>query len=364
MSQRVDVLALGELRVINESGAAIDVHGKLASLLVLVAVERDVPRQRALAMLWDGVPEESARHALRQALLRLKQAVGAEMLHTERENVQAVEQLTSDLLAFEAAIKAERYAEAVNLYRGDFLAGFDTRSVDFEQWRGRRAAGAAVQLRTAVRQLVADSVHGDRLDEALRWARRWAQVSPEDDEAQHRVIELLGALGRRSEAIEHYDRYRTELLRDQLEPLEETASLVTQIRNGVALGALTTMSRGAIRPVVRTRRFGGRTGGGPRLVRIVEGGVEAESHYLNPGVNLIGRANGHINIPFDAGIVEDHASIEVQHSNEGFPGVRLRAHNGPVFLRIHGEWPLRHGDCFRLGQQQFSLDMPATQQHP
>jgi DNA-binding SARP family transcriptional activator len=358
MSQGIGVFTLGEFCIMDsQSGDAVELHGKVAALLALLAVDRELPRQRALSLLWEGVPEESARHSLRQALVRLKQSVAAEVMRTDRETLQAQETLWCDVIAFDEAVRLRRFEEALQLYRGAFLDSFDARSGAFEQWRTRRAASAAVQLRTVARQLIADSVAQDRLDDALRWARHWARVADEEDEAQHRVIELLGALGRRSEAIEHYELYRSELVRDQMEPLEETTALVEQIRTGAALGALTTMGRGGLRAVPRTRRFGGRKPGGPRLVRIVDGGVEAESHYLDLGSNVVGSTEGEICIPYDAEVVDDHAVFDVQQSSDGYNRLILRPREGAVFLRIHGEWPLRHNDRFRVGQQQFRLDL-------
>jgi DNA-binding SARP family transcriptional activator len=355
----VAVSALGPLRVAQENadGHAIDVHGKLAALLALIAVERRVSREQVVEVLWDGVAEESARHSLRQSLVRLKHTIGDALLRTEREVIEADDALWCDVTAFDRAVRARRPDEAMSLYRGAFLSGFDPHVPAFEQWRTRRGAAVAVHLRNVARQLIAECVEADRLDDAVRWARRWAHVSADEDEAQHRLIELLAALGRRSEAIEHFELYRAELARFDLTPLDETAALVEQIRNGVALGALTTMVRHPLHVVIRTRRFGGNSGSGPRLIRIVEGGIEAESHYLNVGANRIGRSECEVGIPFDAQVAESHASIEVVQTPEGITRLMLKPDQGPVFLRIYGEWPLRDGDRFRAGREEFRIEL-------
>jgi DNA-binding SARP family transcriptional activator len=97
-------------------------------------------------------------------------------------------------------------AEALTLYRGDFLAGDPY--LDFalpERDRLRDLAGRA--LRERVRTAVALS----RLDAAAEHAARLAELEPFDADAQRLVIEVCLRRGRHSEAHRRYAVYRKKL---------------------------------------------------------------------------------------------------------------------------------------------------------
>jgi thioredoxin-like negative regulator of GroEL len=51
-----------------------------------------------------------------------------------------------------------------------------------------------------------------------------------EDEAQHRVIEILSRLGRGEEAVQEYETYAALLAQEGLEPLDETKTLAAEIR--------------------------------------------------------------------------------------------------------------------------------------
>ena len=97
-------------------------------------------------------------------------------------------------------------AEALALYRGDFLAGDPY--LDFaipERERLRDLAGKA--MRERVRAAVALG----RLDAAAEHAARLAELEPFDADAQRLVIEVCLRRGRHSEAHRRYSVYRKKL---------------------------------------------------------------------------------------------------------------------------------------------------------
>ncbi len=97
-------------------------------------------------------------------------------------------------------------AEALALYRGDFLAGDPY--LDFaipERERLRDLAGKAM------RERVRAAVALDRLDAAAEHAARLAELEPFDADAQRLVIEVCLRRGRHSEAHRRYSVYRKKL---------------------------------------------------------------------------------------------------------------------------------------------------------
>jgi hypothetical protein len=65
---------------------------------------------------------------------------------------------------------------------------------------------------------------------AIAEARRWVELEPTEDEAQHRLIELLADSGNRAEAIRQYESYERALRIDDLRPLDHTRALIEHVR--------------------------------------------------------------------------------------------------------------------------------------
>ncbi|HWH20713.1 MAG TPA: BTAD domain-containing putative transcriptional regulator [Solirubrobacterales bacterium] len=97
-------------------------------------------------------------------------------------------------------------AEALALYRGDFLAGDPY--LDFalpERERLRDLAGRALRARVRI------AVASGRLDAAAEHGNRLAEMEPFDADAQRLVVEVCLRRGRHSEAHRRYSVYRKKL---------------------------------------------------------------------------------------------------------------------------------------------------------
>ncbi|HEX9106014.1 MAG TPA: BTAD domain-containing putative transcriptional regulator, partial [Longimicrobiales bacterium] len=126
-----------------------------------------------------------------------------------------------------------RWAEALELYGGGFLQGSHLASTHgFEEWVDARRAQATRLHRRARRELVRERLAGNDLAGALVVAQRWAELEPLDDEAQQRTVELLARVGRRTEALEHYQRFRERLKGEELEPMPELEQLASDVASG------------------------------------------------------------------------------------------------------------------------------------
>jgi hypothetical protein len=97
---------------------------------------------------------------------------------------------------------------------------------------------------------------------------------------------------------------------------------------------------------------------GARLVRIVEGGKEAETFLLKLGRNVIGRDVGDIVLPDDGLLSGTHASIAFEKVSTGDYGYVVRDENSRngVYLRLRTGWTLTKGDRFTAGRQVFLYD--------
>jgi predicted ATPase/DNA-binding SARP family transcriptional activator len=220
----LEIRLLGELAVLSNGRVLPLPASRKARALLAYLAATGLPerRERLCDLLWDGPSDPRAE--LRWCLSRLKpvlEADGEKRLLADREHVAFEPKgAVVDLRALEATIgtpeadsSLESLVGAAALFRGDFLAGLDLpdcRSFHSwvishrETWRARHLE----MLAALVRQL------SDRPEDALPYARAFVAIDSESETGHLLVMEVLGALGRKREALEQYKTYRTMLESD------------------------------------------------------------------------------------------------------------------------------------------------------
>lgn len=212
-------------------------HPKRSAVLCYLAVA--IPhgfqrRDRIAALFWPDHDTEHARHSLRQTLHAIRTSLGDSSLETrgDEEVALSTAHVWCDAAELDRACDEQRWSDAVELYRGDFLDGFFVPdAADFEHWLDQqrerlrhRALQAAWHCSTECRQ------RGDP-GGALAWARRALELAPIDEEPLHRFMRLAAELGDRAAARRAYDRFAERLRRDlELEPSAQTVALVAQLQ--------------------------------------------------------------------------------------------------------------------------------------
>ena len=183
---------------------------KARALLAFLAVEADRPHRREalIGLLWPDCPEQTARHNLRQTLFNIRQAIGDHtatppylLISHDEIQFNAASDYALDLAQFntlfsacdkqlphcleDCPIRAERLAQAVELYRGQFLEQFFLQdSAAFEEWAlVQRALGALAYLANYQEQ------HGDY------------QLDPWREEAHRQMMRVLALSGQPSTAL-------------------------------------------------------------------------------------------------------------------------------------------------------------------
>lgn len=218
-----DGVQLGELTALKQKVA----------LLAYLSLEGPTSRDRLLPLFWPDRAEERARHALSQALYVLKRELGEHCVRVVGDQVEVVAgTLDVDAQRLQGSAARERWEDAIAVYHGLFLEQFHLPGTpQFEHWQTRTRARLARLARRAFAEVVNHRVAAGDLEGALKVASRRAALEPLEDEAQHTLIALLALAGHRAAALEHFDSYRRQLARElEVEPLEETAQLVEQIR--------------------------------------------------------------------------------------------------------------------------------------
>jgi TolB-like protein/DNA-binding SARP family transcriptional activator/tetratricopeptide (TPR) repeat protein len=231
---RIHVATLGGLRI-DQGGA--EVHDLPAqpvrcALFVYLALQRGATRDELTALLWPERDTERARHALSQTIYELRRRLGEESILTSGGRIDVAPSVSVDALEFVAAAEATADEAAVDQYRGAFLEGIHLGwTAAFESWVTGHRARLARLHRDACRRLIETRLEHSDAQGALAVARRWAELDPLEDEAHHRIIELLGRTGHRSEALLHYNAYAELIARElDVEPMDETRALIARIR--------------------------------------------------------------------------------------------------------------------------------------
>ena len=204
------------------------------ALLVLLAVARDrgLNREKVQSYLWPESDTEQARHGLNQMVYLQRRHLDSEELFLGKKTLRLNRALiTADVWDFEDALDAGSHEVAVRLYAGSFLDGFFLREAPgFERWaddQRRRLAERCAQA-FGVLAAAAGTKH-----EAVEWWRRAAELNPYHTDTMVRLANAWAAIGDRAAAIrcaqQHADLLRTEL---GLPPDPNVVRMIEQLRDG------------------------------------------------------------------------------------------------------------------------------------
>ena len=227
-------------------------------LLAFLAVEATHPhrREELTGLLWPEQPEETARANLRLSLHRLRKALQEEdrapFFQNTRDTVQfnTLSNHWLDVTVFNGLIAEcqahdherlerceecnTRLTQAMDLYRGDFLAGVSLyESETFEEWVLMQREMLRQQAFSALETLIA--FHDQRADypALCRFARRQLELEPWHESAHRGLMRGLALSGDRDSALSQYETCQRVLEQELgIEPEMQTRTLYERIRAG------------------------------------------------------------------------------------------------------------------------------------
>jgi predicted ATPase/DNA-binding SARP family transcriptional activator/Tfp pilus assembly protein PilF len=232
---------------------------KVMALLAYLAVEHSQGHTRGAlaALFWPDVLEPKAHQNLRQLLLRLRTSIGDYQAHPPHLLVdsQAIRfngqsHFWLDVLAFKGLVEGtqrhqhrrlsacgtclSRLAEAVCLYRGEFLDGLRLEaSWAFEEWLVMQREELQELAVRSLDALAAAHLARGESESACRYARQLLSLDPWNEAAQRVLLRgLLPSRGRNA-ALRQYSAFRRALIAELgVEPEDETQALAVKIRAG------------------------------------------------------------------------------------------------------------------------------------
>ncbi len=223
------------------------VRGLLAYLIVNRGTARS--RERLVSLFWPDHEPTGARSSLRQALYNLRSTLAPSPPEPTWKPIASTHQTMTfartseiwlDVEAFDEKLRLgltddgplpQLLAEAVQLYRGDFLSGFPVRgSAELEAWvteqQERLRDGAIHALRVLISHHRSRGEH--RL--AIQHAQRLLALDSLSEDAHRQLMGLYSVSGRRGRALSQYEDLRNLLDRELgVEPTEETHNLYRSI---------------------------------------------------------------------------------------------------------------------------------------
>lgn len=225
---------LGPPAVVFDTGAAqlplpAERRGQLLALLALRPGW--IPRAEVAALLWPDVPPKQAFANLRKTIFRTQEAPWGALLQV-RDTALRVD-IANDVQDFEQALRAPAADDALALYRGPLLAGFDNDANEaWTDWlHFERARLQALWREAALARLGAGDEAGPTaaVADAVALSARLLAADPLDEAAMQAHLEALLAGAQAAKAAQ-LGREFAQRLHDELGLAPNAALLALQQR--------------------------------------------------------------------------------------------------------------------------------------
>ncbi len=184
---------------------------KTLALLAFLRLERGPHRRESLTtLLWGEYEEEKAKTSFRQALTRLRDAVGDQIIG-DRVTVQLIGDMACDVSNFEQLASSDpRAALAVDV--PNFLAGISLRACpDFDDWVGAKRIALTERYCRLLEGVIHDAVATHAWREATELAERWVALEPLADAPVAALMEAQFLAGVPEAALATYSRHASRL---------------------------------------------------------------------------------------------------------------------------------------------------------
>lgn len=228
----LEVCLLGkfEIRLDNQP---IEIHSRPAQALLaylMLNAETSYRREKIAALLWPDSDEVSARSNLRQALWRLRKAVGEGYFRTNKISVgfnpQADYALDVDALQKDivGSVSADRLIRMVSVYEGPLLPGF------YDEWVIPAQTRLQAIFEDRMQMLLDRLIDEAHWREARVWAEWWISRGSVSEHAYRAFMMAAAGLGDRAGVAAGFQRC-VEALEEDLgvEPSRKTRELMERL---------------------------------------------------------------------------------------------------------------------------------------
>jgi len=232
------MLGLGQTHVLGGGEDAADLKPLAREVLFFLVDCGQVERDALLESFWPHHPPGRQVANLHTAIYSLRRMFGKDVILHEGTaySVNLEIPLKYDVERFERAADVAAglppgdprrmfaLTEAINSYGGPLLPEFSS------DWVLERRRTLELRYLDLLAQNAQEAMMRDQPARALQTLRQALEIDPYRDDTNMHFLEALGRLGRRSEVVEHYQRY-VRLLSDELglDPPNEVRELYTRL---------------------------------------------------------------------------------------------------------------------------------------
>jgi len=232
------MLGLGQTRALGGGEDATDLKPLAREVLFFLVDCGQVERDALLEGFWPHHPPGRQVANLHTAIYSLRRMFGKDVILHEGTaySVNLEIPLKYDVERFERAADVAAglppgdprrmfaLTEAINSYGGPLLPEFAS------DWVLERRRTLELRYLDLLAQNAQEAMMRDQPASALQTLRQALEIDPYRDDTNLQFLEALGRLGRRSEVVEHYQRY-VRLLSDELglDPPDEVRELYTRL---------------------------------------------------------------------------------------------------------------------------------------
>jgi TolB-like protein/Flp pilus assembly protein TadD len=228
---------LGRFECTAASGAVDLRSAKDRALLAFLAMTQGVAqsRDRLAGLLWSDTGGQQARNSLKQALMRLRQALGPaadRILQADRRSIGLdVAAVDVDALALERLARQDSIdalVRASGLYRGPFLDDLSIGDCAFEEWLLMERQRLREVCERALSRVMKQALAADSLSVAAEAAKQMLTLDPLNEQG-YRTLMLVHA--DEAQSLRLYEMLRERLNRELgIQPEPATDQLYDEIR--------------------------------------------------------------------------------------------------------------------------------------
>lgn len=199
------------------NGAAAVRHRMAMVALLACSPQRQLSRDKLMALLWPEADVDSGQNSVRVALHGLRRVLGVDAILSDGSAVRLnTERLRVDVIEFETALDEGRLEAAVALYRGPFLDGFHlSGATEFDRWMETQRTALRSKCESALRSLAVGATERGAHGPAAAWWRRAASLEPYDSAIALELIRALAEVGDVAGAV-RYAQLHSRMLQEDL----------------------------------------------------------------------------------------------------------------------------------------------------
>ena len=219
----LEIQLFGGFAARDDDGRPVDLPSpKDRAVLAYIAMAsgRPVARDKLAGLLWGDSGDRQARDSLKQALVRLRRALGpaAAAIGADRQTITLEPSAsTVDVAAFERLLADGGIAaleQATALYRGELLDGLQPRAPDFEDWLLVERQRLRRLTLEALATLTMQSAAQGAWDRAATAAARLLALDPLHEGASRVLMQMHADRGERSQALKLFETLRERLQKE------------------------------------------------------------------------------------------------------------------------------------------------------